>query len=145
MSNTWKKYRIEEGLNEEELLHAKIIRDADKTDIFKVNVNRIENDNETYKKFNEQTIKRELATPEVLEDFLQHKVIERAKIKNQIDYLILLIAFIYDYNFSKGLEIIKEHNYIERVLNILNECNETKNQAELIRNTAIEFLTRHTS
>jgi len=136
------KYSIEEGLNEEELLHAKIIRDADKTDIFEVMVRRIENEKELYKTFNREIIKKQFATPEVLEEFLKHKIIDITKIKNQIDKLILYVAFIYDYNFYKGLEIIKEKKYIQRMLSILDNCKETEGQTELIQNTALEFLSK---
>ena len=132
------KYSIEIGLNEEELLHAKIIRDADKTDIFEVHVKDIESLEHIL--YDEEKVKKEFITPEVLEDFLQHKSGDRKKVKNEIDHFVLEISLIYDYNFKKGLEIIKEKQYIERMLKVLDGCEETKEQAELIKQTILEYL-----
>lgn len=132
------KYRIEEGLNNKELLHAKIIRDADKTDIFEVHVKDIEASEHIL--HDEEKLKKEFITPEVLEDFLQHKSGDKKKIKNDIDQFVIEISFIYDYNFKKGLEIIKERNYIPRKFKILDGCEETKEQRELIKREILSYL-----
>lgn len=132
------KYSIEEGLNEQELLHAKIIRDADKTDIFEVHVKDIEMARHVL--FDEETIRKEFITPEVLEDFLQHKLADNKKVKNEIDHFILEISLIYDYNFQKGLEIIKEKQYIERMFKLLEGCEETKEQRDLIKREILSYL-----
>ncbi len=132
------KFSIEDGLNKNELLHAKIIRDADKTDIFEVHVKDIEAPKHVL--YDEKAITEEIITSEVLEDFLQHKSIDNRKIRNKIDKFILEIALIYDYNFKKGLEIIKERKYLERMLKILDGCEETKEQAELIKKTVFESI-----
>lgn len=132
------KFSIEDELNEQEFLHAKIIRDADKTDIFEVHVKDIEAPEHVL--YDEKAITEEIITSEVLEDFLQHKSIDNRKIRNKIDKFILEIALIYDYNFKKGLEIIKERKYLERMLKVLDGCEETKEQAELIKKTIFEYL-----
>lgn len=132
------KYAIENELSEQELLHAKIIRDADKTDIYEVHIRDIEASEHIL--YDEEKIKREIITPEVLQDFLSHKCIDRQKVKNQIDQFIVEISLVYDYNFKKGLEIIKEKQYIERMFKILEGCEETKEQTEFVKKTILEFL-----
>lgn len=132
------KYEIESGLTEAELVHAKIIRDADKTDIFEVHVREIENNSDTL--YDAETIKTQKVSQKVLEAFLNHQLINSKDKKNDIDQFVLLIAFIYDYNYQCGLDIIKQKRYIERMMKVVEGCEETKEQADLIKKTALEFL-----
>lgn len=132
------KYKIEEGLNEKELLHAKIIKDADKTDIFAIHVMDIEDKNNVL--YHEEEIKKEIVTPKILENYISHELANWANERNEVDHLVTIISFIYDYNYPKGLEIIKENHYIERILKLLEGCEATKEQTELIKKTALDFL-----
>ena len=45
-------------------------------------------------------------------DFMNHKVIKKADRVNAVDYWIYYIAYIFDFNYSSGLEYIKEKDYI---------------------------------
>lgn len=132
------KYRIEEGLNERELLHAKIIRDADKTDIYEVHVRDIESKEHVL--YNEKKVKREKITPEILEKYLMNKQGDKIQVRNDIDEFIIVLSLIYDYNFKKGLEIIKERNYINRLFKIVEGCKETEEQTKLIKKNILDFL-----
>ena len=132
------KFSIESGLNEEELLHAKIIRDADKTDIFEVHVKDIEAPEHVL--YDEKVITKEIITPEVLQDFLQYKPANNKKVVNRMDDFILKISLIYDYNFKSSIQIVKERNYITRMFKILDRCEETKEQRDLIKTTILDYL-----
>jgi len=134
------KFKIEDGLNKQELLHSKIIRDADKTDIYEVCITDIENQGEVL--YDVQELKKQFITPEVLKDYLSHKSIDRSKIKNEIDEFLIKISFIYDYNYPKGLEVIKEKKYIERMITVLEGCEETKEQTELVKQTALDYINK---
>jgi len=132
------KLKIEDGLSEKELLHTKIIRDADKTDIYEVVTRDIVDQKKKLYNFNEaasQTI-----SEEVLKDFLQHNSIDRRKVKNEIDNVILLISFIYDYNFNEGLNIIKQNKYMERIIYELEKTGKNIEQTNLIKTTVLTFL-----
>ncbi len=132
------KYEIEEGLNERELLHAKLIRDADKTDIYVVHVDDILN-NRGVLYHNNDDIK-DVVTPEVLNDFVEHKSVRKVCCKNRLDDLIVVLSFVYNFYFSKGLEIISEGKYIEILLQQLERYAEKKEEIELIENTITNFL-----
>lgn len=132
------KYEIEKGLNEKELLHAKIIRDADKTDIYACYVRDIEENRGALYQYDE--IAKQKVTPEVLQIFLNHQLINRIYPKNEIDKVVTALAFIYDYHFIKGVEIIKECHYIEKILARIDICEETKEQTELLRKVALQYL-----
>lgn len=134
------KYKIEEGLEENELLHCKIIRDADKLDNFRVKEK--ENFSNIFpSKYNPETINYEKISPKVYEDFMNHQCIKLIDRKTQIDYWICVIAFIYDLNFEISKRYIKENNYIDKLINRIEyKDKETNEQMELIRKCAKEYL-----
>ena len=107
------KYEIEEGLSENELIHSKLIRDADKMDIFRIRINK------EYKTiFNTQLdeIENTLISYEVYKDLLDNKSILISKTHTYIDKILIIIGFIFDFNFPYGLKYIKENNLINKLL-----------------------------
>lgn len=134
------KYKIEEGLNEKELLHAKIIRDADKLDNFRVKeVDKLENIFPM--KYNPDTIVYETITQKVYEDFMNKKSILRDDLVNQVDMWISFIAFIFDLNFEASLKYVEEKGYIDKLVDRIEYKNEdTKQKMEQIRKCAKNYL-----
>ena len=134
------KYKIEENLNEKELLQCKIIRDADKLDNFRVKEkDRLE---DMFPKiYNEKTINYETISNKVYEDFMQHKCIKLEDRKTIIDYWICVIAFIFDLNFDISLQYVKENNYTDILVNRIEYKNDTtKQKMEDIRKCAKEYI-----
>lgn len=126
------KYKIQEGLNEEELLHCKIIRDADKTDIYVVIIEDIEKGEKALTNYKE--IAKQPISKKVIDEYRKHKQTIRANIKSDIDNHINTISFIYDYNYKTGLKIIKENKYIEKLIEAVNIYDENKEQfAEILK------------
>lgn len=134
------KYKIEEGLSDRELLHAKIIRDADKLDNFRVKEeDKLENIFPM--KYNPDTIIYEGISTKVYEDFMNKKSILRDDIVNQVDMWISYIAFIFDLNFEVSLKYVKEKGYIDKLVDRIEYKNEdTKQKMEQIRKCAKEYL-----
>ena len=115
------KLNIEDELSENELLHAKIIRDADKTDNFRVKAEeKIEDimDNCT-----KEQLENSLISDEIYNDFMNDKIIISSKRKTFLDFWISYIAFIFDFNFKYGLEYIMEKDYINTIIDRLNYIN----------------------
>lgn len=104
------KYEIEEGLNEEELFYAKLIRDADKIDILNAfsSLRALE-----VKESNDNI------SDLVKEDFYSHKTVNIRNIKNSNDKIISYLAFIFDINFEASFKIIKEEDFINKLYEIL--------------------------
>lgn len=130
------KFEIEEGLTQEELLFAKIIRDADKTDIIYESIN-------IFFKGKEEQVNKSILSENVYNQFKNKSIIKREKnIKlENIDNIISVIAFIYDINFKETFEIIKENDYINKIINRYNlEDKGTKEKVEEIRTIANEFI-----
>lgn len=89
------KCDIEEGLNGEKLLQAKIIRDADKLDIFYEGAEFFWND---YEKIDE--IYNLKIGDEYFNKFIQKKSIKRQKDQNKLEDLLVFIAFIFNINYT---------------------------------------------
>lgn len=134
------KYKIDEGLNEKELLHAKIIRDADKLDNFRVK--EIEYFGNMFE-YNPETIENEQITPIIFEDFMDHKQILKENRVTQIDNIVSYIAFIFDLNFDITKQYIKNKDYIRKIIGRVNYQNEdTKIKMKQIEKCADEYLNR---
>ena len=130
------KYELEKGLNPEEEIFAKIIRDADKIDIFY--------EAETmFWKDDKEIMENSICTPDILEEFMKCKLIDRRKYKTNkgIDNIVQLLAFIFDINFKASIEIIDENNYIENILNRFDYKNEeTKQQVKQIKEIIKKYI-----
>ena len=130
------KYAIEDGLDEKELLHAKIIRDADKTDIYEVYIRDIESNENAI--FNYDNISKEKISDKVLEAVKEHKLVDRYYTVNEADRYVAALAFIFDFNFKKGLELVKERKYITKLINrVRTENNEE--EMKIIERNILEY------
>lgn len=104
------KAKIEDGLNKRELIHAKIIRDSDKLDIYNVLVtDTIQNIYEC------ETLENEEFSEEIIREFKEDRVINYKNIQTNADLWIAHIAYVFDVNFKESYAILKEKNYINRI------------------------------
>ena len=97
---------IEGGLTEREILHAKIIRDADKTDIFSVLVS---GDNKAI--WEKADLSDDKISDEIYREFIEEKRINYKERKTSADILVSHFCYVYDLNFPETREIIKENKY----------------------------------
>ena len=97
------------------MLHAKIIRDADKTDIFRLYIIDIEKNENIL--FDYEKIAKEKISDKVLDAIKEHRLVNSIDCVNEVDKYLRAIAFVFDFNFEKGLEITKENQYIEKLIN----------------------------
>lgn len=105
------KFKIANGLDEETLIQSKIIRDADKIDI--LNLLQFEKFDTLFKKDN---IIDEPVTEGVLQAFMENKQLDRANLKTSMDFWINNISYIFDINFKPSFKIIKENDYINKLI-----------------------------
>lgn len=107
------KYKIEDDLNEEELLFAKIIRDADKLDILYEGVNIY---------WNTQREKTSIENSNINIKLEQQFRAERPvkKIGNErndtVDGVVIVLSYIFDINFKETLKIIYDENFVDHIL-----------------------------
>lgn len=130
------KFEIEKGLNEKELTYAKLIRDADKLDIFF-------EASEIFWKNNKEQIEDSCITKEIEETIKDKKLIKREKGKKQegIDKVLGTISFVYDLNYKESFKILKQKDYINKILNQFNfKYKETEEEIKKIRKIINEYV-----
>lgn len=130
------KYKIEDGLTKKEELFAKIVRDADKIDIFYESV-------VMFWKGKEEQVEESIISKDTTEQFGDFVQIKKTKNDTAIDNVIRVIAFIFDMNFKPSFQILKEEDYINKILNRYDFKDEyTKQKVEEIRRIANEYVGR---
>ena len=90
------KYEIKEGLNERELLFAKMIRDMDKVDIYY----------QIGSKYQQEFFDK--PSDDVVDEFFNGKSILNSMINNKSDRIINELTLVYDINFDESFEILRE-------------------------------------
>lgn len=101
---------IEEGLTERENLHAQIIRDADKMDIFYVLT--VGDKKAIWEKAD---LSDDKISNEIYREFMEDKYINYKERKSSADILVSHFAYVYDLNFRETIQIVKENNYLEKL------------------------------
>ncbi len=102
-------FKLEGISDSRELLHAQLIRDADKLDNCRV---KLEEKIETLLGMSAKEVGSFEMTPKIYKDFYKHQSILSADRKTAIDHWVSYIAYFYDINFKESMEIIKEKNYV---------------------------------
>ncbi len=107
------KYAITDGLDKNTLMHAKIIRDADKTDIFRVH---IEDPVDDFLFIKEDEIKQSKISKKIEKQFYEGHCIVSGGRKSAADVYVMRLAFIYDVNYVPALKYIQKQNYLRRMI-----------------------------
>lgn len=102
------KYSVPKTINEKNRLFVNITRDADKIDILYLFINK-----EIYTQKEYTSISKK-----VYKNLMDKKQIRNKDVKTSADNIAILFAFIFDINFKKSFEIIKEKDYINKMINI---------------------------
>lgn len=137
------RYQVEDGLSEREQLFCNIIRDADKLDIFRCYLtDRIED----LVHIKSDDVAAETLSPEYYRAFYDEKPLCFADCKTNIDFIVCILAFIYDFNFKETLVLIYEQNYIHRIIQRLNaKDRQTRKQLDELDKYAAQFIKTRTS
>lgn len=105
---------ILEGIEDERtLLHARIIRDADKLDNCRV---KLEDELETFMGASAEEIGAAKITDKIRKDALSGKSILSKDRVTLMDYWVSYLAYFYDLNFRESLEIVKENDHVRRII-----------------------------
>ena len=132
------KFAIEEGLTKQEMLFAKIIRDADKIDILYESVY-------IFYKGKEKQVNKSILSEKIYNQFIDEKLIMKEKNVRLkfVEDIACIMAFIYDINFRASFEILKEKDYINKILDRYDfEDKETKEKTEEIRKIANKYINK---
>lgn len=130
------KYKIEEGLSKKEELFCNIVRDADKLDIlYEILAIFWKEDKD------KPNVEYSKISNEVMKQIMEEKPVMRKKGDDDLVKLLCTVAFVFDINFEISLEIIKNENYINNMLNSFDfKEEETKKQIELIKENVNNYI-----
>lgn len=99
--------------DERTLLHARLIRDADKLDNCRV---KLEDSIEVLLNKTAEEAGKESISEQVFQSACERHSIYSPDRKTAMDYWVSYVAYIYDINFKETLQIIREKNYIHRII-----------------------------
>jgi hypothetical protein len=111
---------VPEGLNEETLLFLRMVRDADKLDIWRVFTDYYAQRNE------DRANAAALGLPdtpeyshEALASLRKRALVLLKSLKTLNDFKLLQLAWIFDLNFARSLELVRERSIIDGIANTL--------------------------
>lgn len=133
------KYQINtQNLSDSELLHIKLIRDSDKTDIFRVNIEEKGEDCATASK---EKMEIDNISSEVYYQIKQKQMIHKEVAKTPLDRYLTVVAYPFDYNFTVGLQYVKKENFVNRLINKFNyQIPETKQKMQEIQSFVNQYI-----
>ena len=103
-----------EGITDErQLMHARIIRDADKLDNCRV---KLEDAFENFLGAAEEAVSVSAITLKVRKDALAGKSILSSDRVTPMDYWVSYLVYFYDLNFRESLDIVEENDYVRRLI-----------------------------
>lgn len=131
------KYKPKEGLNERELLFTKIIRDADKIDIFNMSTTELFSGLE-----NKEDIENAILDDEKVMKVKEEKLLVKTKNENEaIDRLLVNLCLAFDINYKKSMEILNKKDYINKIVDFFDyKIKDTKVRMEQIRNILNNYI-----
>ena len=109
-------FEIGEIEDERTLMHARLIRDADKLDNCRV---KLEESLQVLLGTDGETAGSQSITPKVWESCLKRESVLSSDRKNAMDHWVSYVAYFYDIYYPETFEIILEENYVSRVIHRL--------------------------
>jgi len=114
------KYKIQEGLKSNELMHACIIRDADKLDILRVLTEYYSKPNSTANHtLTWELPKSNIVSAAVAKEVLAGKQVSKQNVISETDVKIMQLSWVYDLHFRASFEHLAKHRYMEIIYNSL--------------------------
>ena len=130
-------YAIDPSLSGQTLLHAQIIRDADKLDNFRV---KTEDSMMGLLEITEEELGALPVSDIIFENFKNHQLILKSDRKTKMDMWISYMAFIYDFNFPASFQYVLENDYINLNVDRIPYSNpDTAEKMKKIKEIAISY------
>ena len=128
-------YQLPENLKEDPF--CRIMRDADKLDILRVN---LETPLEEIYNVTTKELRTSEVTPEVMEAVKGHHTVLRSKKKSPVDHVAGHICLTFELAYPESRKILKEQGYLDRMLHFESENPVTCQQFETIREEMQRYL-----
>lgn len=130
-------FRIPSGLDKRTELFCNIVRDADKVDILKVNV---EFSFEEIYNVSTAQLRKEAVTDKVMESFEEEHAVLRSMKMATVDYIVGHISLVFELVFPISLKLVQEQGYLEELMNFTSDNPVTQRQFARIREKMREYM-----
>lgn len=131
-------YRLNPGITSRSLLHAQIIRDADKLDNFRV---KEQDSIVTMLDVTAEELGSESISPHVYQSFLSGIPILNSERVTHMDMWISYLGYIFDLNFPVSRRYVIDHRIIDKLIDRVPVTNpDTAKKLEHIRSFAAQYL-----
>lgn len=129
-------YALPAGLTGRERTFCQILRDADKLDIFKVNV---ETPLEEILNVTAEDIETSSVSQKVLEDAVLCRNCDRRFVATPADHIVSHISLVFGLIYDESIRIVKEQGYLDRLLASRSQNPETNDAMEQVRKAVNTF------
>ncbi|MBO7422108.1 MAG: HD domain-containing protein [Oscillospiraceae bacterium] len=116
------RFRIEEGLSDEYMTYCRILRDADKIDIFRVNT---ETPLEEIYNVTSEELKQAAVSDAVKNGFKEKRALIRNERKTPADILVGHICLVHELEYPISVKIAWEQGYLDQLLQFRSDNEET--------------------
>lgn len=130
-------YRVPEGLDERTELFCHMLRDADKIDILRVN---IETPLEEIYNTTKEALYHAEVSDAVMESFYEHHATLRSIKRTPADHIAGHISLIYELVFPESFRIVQEQGYWKKLIGFPSENPKTVRQLQELRTEMEKFL-----
>jgi hypothetical protein len=118
---------ISEKENGKSLFFIRLLRDADKLDIWRVFIDYYNTRDELPNPVVEFGLPDDPSfSPQVLSAFSEERFVLFKDLRTVNDFKLLLLSWVFDLNFSFSIQLVKDRRYIEKIEAILPDSQETK-------------------
>lgn len=127
-------FTIPAGLDEETLLFLRMIRDADKLDIWRVFIEYYDmQDHDRPKAAALGLPDLPEYSSEVLESLVRKEMVHLSSLRTLNDFRLLQLAWIFDLNFERSLQLVRERSYIDKVSASLPKTEDVTSAVDSVR------------
>lgn len=131
------KYRLPENLTKRQQCFCNLLRDADKVDILRVNV---ETPFEVIYNVSMDELKKSPITREVLTAFNEGHAVLRSLKKHPIDNLVGHISLVYELVYKESRKITREQGFLQQMLEFESDNPQTRAELEDIKEKMLKFI-----
>ncbi len=130
-------YRLPEGLDERTKMFCQILRDGDKIDILKVNV---EFPLEEIYNVSTRELRTAEVSKEVMEAFKEGHAVLRSLKRTPADHVVGHISLVYELVYPRSLVLVMEQGYVRQLMDFYSENQKTQEQFRQIRERMNAYL-----
>lgn len=132
-------YRVPEEYDEYVKMFADILRDADKIDILKVNV---EVPLEEIYNVTSEELRNEEVTKEVMESFGEEQAILRTLKKTSVDHVVGHISLVFELVYPVSIQIVQKQGCLDKLMEFTSDNLRTRKQFAELRDMMKDYINR---